>query len=197
LTALAAMVSATVLMGGLAGAQDEMPIQKPTEQHKKLRADVGTWEATIKTFAGPDGAATESKGTEINRMMPGGLWLVSDFRGEFAGMPFRGHGVTGYDVHKKKYVGTWVDSMSSSVMVIEGDYDADGKVLVMEGTTPNPADGSPIPVRLVSTSTGDDTRVFTMNMKMGDEYVKMMEMTYRKTAGPPEAAKKKADRADN
>jgi hypothetical protein len=170
-------------------------VQKPTEQHRKLRAEVGTWDVTIKSWADPNGDPIESKGTETDRLMPGGLWLIQDFRGEFGGASFRGHGTMGYDPFKKKYVGTWVDSMSSSLMTIEGDFEADGKTLVMEGNATNPADGGAIPVRLTTVATGDDTRVFTMNMKMGDEYVKMMEMTYKKTAGPPEAAKKKAGAA--
>ena len=36
-------------------------------------------------------------------------------------MEFHGQGQTGYDPNKKKYVGTWVDSISPTIMIMEGD----------------------------------------------------------------------------
>jgi hypothetical protein len=33
-------------------------------------------------------------------------------------------GSTGFDPMKGKYVGTWIDSMSPTMMVLEGDFDA-------------------------------------------------------------------------
>ena len=54
----------------------------------------------------------ESKGIEKNELLKGGLWLISRFEGEVVGTPFTGIGTFGYDPAEKKYVGTWVDTMT-------------------------------------------------------------------------------------
>ena len=69
------------------------------------------------------------------------FWTVSLFESEFMGMPFRGRSTLGYDPQKKKWVGTWVDSMSPSMFVMEGGYDAAGKVLTMHCRGPHMATG--------------------------------------------------------
>ena len=54
---------------------------KPTPEHKILAADEGTWDADVKGFmAGPDAEPMVSKGTEVNTVLPGGLWLLSTFQ---------------------------------------------------------------------------------------------------------------------
>ena len=41
--------------------------------------------------------------------------------------PFQGLGFTGYDNHPKKYVGVWIDNMTTSIMTSSGTFDAGGK----------------------------------------------------------------------
>ena len=53
-------------------------------------------------------------------MLAGGLWLISTFEGEFGGAKFEGRGQFGYDASKGKYVGTWIDSMSPNMSLLEG-----------------------------------------------------------------------------
>lgn len=166
------------------------PSARPTAEHKRLRADVGVWEADVKFYmGGPDAPPESSKGVEINRMMPGGLWLLSEFRGEFLGQPFTGRGQTGYDPIKKKYVGTWIDTMTPSLMLLEGDYDEAARTLTMTGETVDPATGQAAKMKMVSTYKDDGTRGFTMYMTPpgGGAEVKGMETVYRKLEG--EAAK--------
>jgi hypothetical protein len=168
---------------GVATAQDGPPIPKPTEEHKLLAKDEGTWDATVKSWmSGPDSAPTISKGVEVDKLMPGGLWLLNDFDGEFGGMAFHGHGVTGYDTQKKKYIGTWVDSMTTSIMTMEGDYDADKHIMTMYGKGIDPA-GKAYESKSVSKFEGDSVRVFTMSIKSDEtkgEFMKMMEITYKR-----------------
>jgi hypothetical protein len=160
-------------------AQESVP--KPTKEHDLLKQDVGTWDATIKAWMGP-GEPSVSKGKEVNKMMPGDLWSISDFEGEFGGMPFYGHGTFGYDTNKKKYVGTWVDSMSTTPMLMEGTYDAAAHTMTMLSDTVG-QDGKPVKTKSVSEQKSDGSRVFTMYMKSdatGPDFVKAMEITYTK-----------------
>src|SRR6185503_17588298 len=94
--------------GGKEAPPQEMPEVKPGPEHAFLAKDAGTWDATITD----KNTGVVSKGTEVRRMV-GGLWLIGDFTSEMNGQPFVGHGITGFDQDKKKYVGAWVDSMLS------------------------------------------------------------------------------------
>src|SRR5258708_12910506 len=100
------------------------PLPKPGPEHEVLKNDAGVWDATVEML-GP-GPPNVSKGVETNTML-GGLWLVTDFKSEMMSQPFQGHGVAGYDPARKKYVGTWVDSMSTGLQISETTYHASNK----------------------------------------------------------------------
>ena len=110
-----------VVVSILSASAMAQPGAKPTDEHRILAQEEGTWDATIKSFAaGPDAEPMISKGTEVNTVMTGGLWVLSKFDGDFGGMKFEGRGQFGYDPVKKKYVGTWIDSLSPNLSVLEG-----------------------------------------------------------------------------
>jgi hypothetical protein len=73
----------------------------------------------------------ESRGTEKAELVLGGFWLATEYKGEMMGKPFTGRGTMGYDQHKQKYVGTWIDSIASGLYLSEGTADASGKVWTM------------------------------------------------------------------
>ena len=52
--------------------------------------------------------------------------------------PFNGLFTLGYDQDKKKFVGTWVDSMSSHLWKYEGTLDGSRKTLTLETEGPCP-----------------------------------------------------------
>lgn len=165
------------LTAGLASAQAPAP-PRPGPEHEILKGDVGTWDATVESFMmGP--TPMTSKGTETN-VLVGGLWLVTDFKADMMGMPFQGHGITGYDAHKKKYVGTWVDTMSSGLGLSESTWDAATKT--MTGTTEGPDPSGQIQkMKSVVTYKDPDTRVFTMSGAGPDgKDVKFLTITYQR-----------------
>src|SRR5882672_5407809 len=75
----------------------------------------------------------ESKGIEIASMGLGGFWLSYEYKGEMMGAPFTGRGTMGYDQQKKKYVGTWIDSMKSGLFLSEGTGDGKGFTMMAQG----------------------------------------------------------------
>jgi hypothetical protein len=112
--------------------------------------------------------------------MPGGLWILSEFHGKFGEMEFHGQGQTGYDPNKKKYVGTWVDSISPTIMIMEGEFDTQTKTMTMTSKGVDPS-GKPYESKMVEVHKDKDTRVFTMSMKSdetGGDFAKAMEITY-------------------
>jgi Protein of unknown function (DUF1579) len=169
---------------GLARGQDGPPVPKPTAEHTRLAKDVGTWDATVKSWTRPGSEPTVSQGVEVVKLMPGGLWAQSEFDGKFGDQEFHGCGQTGYDTKKGKYVGTWVDSLTTEIMIMEGEYDPAARTLTMysKGTDPS---GKAYDAKMTGKHEDDDTRVFTMSMKSEEtkgEYVKVMEITYKRRA---------------
>lgn len=128
---------------------------KPGPEHEKLKELAGTWDAIMKM------GDSESNGTMVWKMDLGGLWLTSEFQGEFGGEKFSGKGFDSFDPIKKKYVGVWVDSMSTSPMVSEGTYDKEGKVLTMTGEGPG-MDGKPTKHKMTTERKDKNTMVFTV-----------------------------------
>ena len=174
MTAKTALLS-VALASGLAA---QLP--QPGKQHKTLARQVGVWDASLEYLDFNTGKMATSKGTS-NRQQPlGPFWLVDRFQAQVMGMPFKGMGTTGYDPQKKKMVGTWIDSMTPSLMVIEGNWDKDGKVLTMSGMGPG-EDGEPVKTTLVTTVRSTDKHVFQMFTETPDgEDMLMMTITYTK-----------------
>jgi hypothetical protein len=153
--ALSALV-ALLIVAGLSLAQ-EFP--KPGPEHEKLKEYVGTWDAVMKM------EGQESKCTATYKSICGGMWIQSDFQGDLGGIKFEGHGLDGYNQHTKKYISVWVDSMSSATMHMEGNYDAEKKLVVMTGESLGP-DGKP--QKFKATTENKDKDHFTFRMYMVD-----------------------------
>lgn len=163
-------------------AAQEMP-PKPTAEHRIVTADEGTWDATVKSYDGPDSKPTVTKGVEVNTVLTGGLWLSSVFKGDIGGMTFEGRGQFGYDPSKKKYVGTWIDSLSPSLTVLEGTFNPETKTMTYSGDGVWPIDGSKLTQRMVTTTKSDGTRVFTLYLTgtpTGGKEAKAIEIEYTK-----------------
>ena len=171
-TALATLV----LSMGMTRAQEP---PKPGPEHALLARMEGVWEAKIKIHVRPNQPPVESEGLYTLKMEVGGLFLVGDIRSKLLDADFQAHTITGYDTFKKKYSGTWVDSMSTAVYTLEGSFDKSGMVSTEIMRGPDPGTGKPMRVRTV-TEIGDKG---TMLAKMygsrtdGKEGL-MMEISY-------------------
>lgn len=173
--ALLPLVAGLLVSTG-AGAQMP-PMPTPGPEQAILAQDAGTWDAVVEITM-PGAPAMSSKGTEVAAMGCGGMCLITDFSGEMMGAPFKGHGLTAYDATKKKYVGSWSDSMSSGVQMSEATYDAATKSTTgwMEGVDPS---GAAVKTKSVSTSIDANHRTMTMFMTGPDgKDVQTMKITY-------------------
>ena len=167
-------------LANVASAQEP---PKALPEHKILAADEGTWDATIKMYmGGPDAEPSVSKGSEVNEVLPGGLWMLSKFEGDLGGMKFLGRGQFGYDPVKKKYVGTWIDSTSTILSVLEGEYNAKTKTMTFVGEGYDPDQKAKFTQKMVTTTKDDGSRFFTLYMKFEGQpaETKFMEITYTK-----------------
>jgi hypothetical protein len=161
-----------VVLAQMSATGQELPAPGP--EHKALQRQEGEWTATVKT----EGVEGTSTGTMKCKLECGGLWLATEYRGEFWGQPFEGRGFDGYDPVKKKYVSVWVDSMSTRPLLLEGDLDEAKKTLTMVGESVGP-DGQPVKFKSVTRMVDDDHHTFVMYMVGPDgAETKLMTIDY-------------------
>lgn len=106
------------------------------EQHQWLEQFVGEWETEARMAAEPGAQPMLMKGHESVHSL-GGLWIVSELECESPMGPMQGLLTVGYDEGRKRYVGTWIDSMMNHLWRYEGSVDAAGKVLTLEAEGPS------------------------------------------------------------
>jgi len=171
-------LTASLVMPAAMVAQEMPPLPRPGPEHELLKTDAGTWDAVVEVMASPGAPPSKATGVETNVIGCGGLCLITDFKSEMMGQPFQGHGLTTYDMAKKKYVGSWTDSMSAGMSLSESTYDAAAKKATgwMEGP-----DMAGKVSRMTSTVEypDPDHRVFTMYTTSPDgKDVPGMRITY-------------------
>ncbi len=174
-TALTLLASATICTAAIAAETAEAPpMPQPTAEHELLAREVGTWDAKVTLWPTPDSEPELSTGVETNAML-GSMWLVSKFEGDMMGTPFVGQSTTGYDPTEKKYVGTWVDSISPYLTSMTGAFDARTQQLTMNTECRCFMTGEMRSGKMVSKVTSDDTRVLEMYGpdESGAEYLSM------------------------
>jgi hypothetical protein len=163
-----------------ARAQETPPLMVPLPQHTEMARDVGVWDAETTAWATPDAEPEKSTGVETNRMI-GKMWLASEFKGTFMGGEFVGEMQFGYDPLKKKYVGTWIDSISPFLFTIEGEYDVATHTLTCLMTGTSALTGKPETAKNVTRYIDENTKTFEMYMPVEGkegEWWKTMEIAY-------------------
>jgi hypothetical protein len=149
---------------------------KPGPEHEKLMELVGDWDAVM------DMGGQKSKATTTYKSICGGMWLESNYQGDLGGAKFQGRGLDGYDQIKKKYVGLWVDSVSSAPLHVEGNHDPKTKLLTMTGESLGP-DGKPQKFKNTTETKDKDHFTFRMYMVQPDGHEELqftIEYTRRK-----------------
>jgi len=155
----------------------------PGAPHKVLETMAGEWTSETKVWmAGPDAPPAVTKGSSTMKMVIGGRFLQHDMTGEMMGMPMHGLGLTGYDNVQKKYVGIWVDNMSTAIYNLEGSANADNTVLTFASTLPDEITGEMTkPVKYVMHIVNKNKHTFTMyNMADKTKEAKVMEVVYER-----------------
>jgi hypothetical protein len=150
----------------------------PGPEHKQLQRLAGKWNLALKSWHAPGAPPTESTGTAEGKMVLGDRFIQLSVTSDMMGKPFTGIGLTGYDNAKKKFVGTWMDSMGTGIARSEGTADADGKVMTSQMTGTDPLTGKESRMRIKETWEGDDKIVEEFYEKKGGKETKMMEITY-------------------
>jgi len=156
-----------------------MEVATPGDAHKKLEPLVGTFTAKTKAWMEPGKPPQETEGTSENKWVLGNRFIEQHVEGTMMNQPFSGIGYTGYDNYKKKYVGTWMDSMGTMIMTSTGTMDRSGKKLTSWSTIDDAILKKPSKVKSVLTIVDDDHHTFEMWGPAPDgKIIKMLEISY-------------------
>jgi hypothetical protein len=135
----------------------------PGEMHKHLAQDVGIWEGKNTMWMAPGLEPMESTSTMTIAMVLDGRYARGEMASEMPGMgSFSGLCYVGFDNVSQKFVGTWMDSMSTGIMTGTGELSKDGKTLTWNYTYNCPIAKKPATMRQVEKITGKDTKTLDM-----------------------------------
>lgn len=157
----------------------EMP--KPTKEHELLAQFAGEWNATAETVAAPGQDSIKCEGTESAKLL-GGFWLVSQGEANMMGTPVKSLLTIGYSPATKKYTGTFVCTMDSTLWKYDGTMDEKGQKLTLETEGPSPTDPTKkAKFREVLELKDKDHKTFTSFMQGDDgQWLKIVTMEYRR-----------------
>lgn len=150
---------------------------EPQREHKWLQRLLGDW-----TFE-HDG----DSGVETVRSI-GGLWIVGESRGELpeAG-PHTAIVTLGYDVQRRRYVGSYIGSMMTHLWVYDGALDETGRILTLDTSGPSMTpdgkiiEGKTSQYQDIHELKNDDERTLTSRVLLDDgRWIQFMSMTYRR-----------------
>jgi len=139
-----------------------MAVATPGEAHKKLEPIVGSFDVKTTSWMAPGKPPEESTGTSETKWILGNRFVEQTVSGTMMGQPFSGVGFTGYDNYKKKYVGTWMDTMGTMIMTSTGTMDASGKKLTSWSVVDDVITKKPAKIRSLLTILDNDHHKFEM-----------------------------------
>jgi hypothetical protein len=155
----------------------EMP--KPSAEHKWLQRLVGDW-----TYQGEMKMGEEqhkSSGTETIRAF-GGMWTVGEMIGQMPGTEQKSvSNITlGYDLTKKKFVGTFVSDVMDFMWIYEGSLKGD--VLTLDCKGPSfKGDGKMADYQDIVEIKSDNEYTLSSQTKGDDgKWTKFMTMTFKR-----------------
>jgi len=155
----------------------EKPDSKPIELDV-LKASIGVWDAEIEVWPqGPDAPSLAFKGVETNRAY-GEYWIASDFDSEVMGQTVKVHSIVGYDLERKRLVGTVIDHGPYAARMT-GDYDKESKTVRWKTEAKDPG-GKPMVQKTLVTQNSADERVLVLSVpgKQKNDFTKLMEIRF-------------------
>lgn len=127
-----------------------------------LKESIGVWDAEIEVWPqGPKAKSIKFKGVETNRAY-GKHWLASDFVSTFMGQKMKLHSIVGYDLDKKKLVGTVIDHGPYSASMT-GEYNAKTNSVTWM-TKAKTIQGKPMIQKTVLTQKSPNVRILVLKV---------------------------------
>ncbi|MFV0444739.1 MAG: DUF1579 domain-containing protein [Planctomycetaceae bacterium] len=156
-----------------------MKLAQPGPQHEQMKSLVGRWACHCRNFEGTAGEPQAWSAESEFKLILGGRYLQQTLDGEMpGGIPYAGQGLSGFDNSQQKYVGTWVDSMGTGILQMQGEFDEATNTMTETAVSQTPA--GEMQFKMVTRYISQDEFRFVLSLStpMGDQ--KMMEIDYRR-----------------
>jgi len=152
----------------------------PGEPHERLAEMAGEWTGQVETWAVPGMEPMVSESSVVREMTLDGRVIEERWSGEMMGMPFQGHGRTGYNNVTEDYWSTWTDNVSTGLMTFTGQYDAESDRYEFTGSYVDPVSKQTVDTRSVSHSPESGKEIMEMFETRGGEEIMTMRITLTK-----------------
>jgi hypothetical protein len=152
----------------------------PGAAHKMMADENGTWKCDMTFWMEPNGKPQKASSTAVIKMILGGRYQESSYKGMMMGQSFEGKSTLAYNNASKEYTTTFIDNMGTGMLVAIGKYDEKSKSIEFKGDMINPLNGKKTPYRELYTFVDATTRKMEMfEVKKGEEF-KSMEILMKK-----------------
>jgi hypothetical protein len=153
----------------------------PGDAHKRMAADNGVWDEDMTSWQHDGAEPMKMKMTAEIKSIFDGKYQEAIHKGDFMGMPFEGKSTLAYDNASKEYISTWIDNMSTGIMVMKGNYDEATKTFKMEGEVIDPVTKKMKKMREVITMVDENTQKMEMyDTGYDGKEFKSMEITMKR-----------------
>jgi len=151
----------------------------PGEEHKLMASWSGTWTGEVTMWESADAPPTKNVSTAVNKMILGGRYQQSTFKGRYNKMPFEGMSTLAFDNAKKVFISTWIDNFGTGIMITEGPWDAASKSITLKGRMVDPTTGKNVDVKEIFKPIDNNYQVMEMFVTTPDgKEFKTMEIKY-------------------
>lgn len=150
----------------------------PGEPHRLLASLAGNWTTTTKEWMDPQKQPTESTGSVEAKMILGERFLQQQISGTMHGRPHTGIWTVGYDNLLKRYVSSWIDSMSTQIFMMDGTASADGRTITFTGQHAEVGGGHMSHRAVWKIVDGNNQEFVMYGAHHGAAEMKMMEVVY-------------------
>jgi hypothetical protein len=161
--------------------KDQPDPSAPGVEHKLLEVLAGNYSAKARAFVEPGKPPEESAGVMKRKMIMGGRFLQEEYEGKIGPESFSGMGIIGFDKIRKKYVLSWIDSMSTGFMTSEGSYDSAKKTFTYQSEDFDPSTGKKMKGRDLLRIDSAEQQTFEMyrqELDEGTKEFKVLEIVY-------------------
>lgn len=152
----------------------------PGDMHKMMAAEAGSWNNEMTFWMSPEAPPEKYTSTSEIKMMLGGKYQQTTYKGKMMDMDFEGMGMLAYDNATKEFTSTWIDNMGTGMMVMKGKYDEGTKSTTLTGKMVDPMTGKENDCREVYTIVDENTRKMEMFCNSGKGEYKNMEIVMKR-----------------
>jgi hypothetical protein len=171
-----------------AAAQDSAKDKTSPGQSKQimpkelLKALVGSWEGTCRTWFQPDKLADESKVKGTIRPLLGGRFLRHEYEGSMQGRPRHGDETIAFNSTAKRFQTAWVDDFHMNYAIMFSDGEATARGFAVKGKYDVGPKAPPWGWKTVFELIDDDHLTITAyNITPAGQEMKAVETKYSRT----------------